>query len=381
MPWNEPGGDKDPWTRKSNNSNNELMNKLGGLFGNNDNNDDGNGSVGLFLIVAVGLAIWAFTGFYTVDERERGVVLQFGAYKETTTAGLHWKFPAPIETVELVDVENNRIANEQSTMLTLDENIVDLSVSVQYKIKSAEDYLFNVANLDNTDRQSGQSGTTLHQVMRSAIREVVGRSTMDSILKEGREMVAQDTEKLMQQTLDNYKSGILVTKVNLTYAEAPKQVKDAFDDANRARENMNQYKNEALAHKMQVIPEARGQSARMVENAKAYREQVVAQAEGDADRFSKLVVEYQQAPEVTRERLYLETMESVLGSTRKVVVDSQSGNNLIYLPLDQLNAQHSSSSSQRLDPAVTAAAVTQQQKAPTPTQSSVRQPRDLSGQR
>ncbi|MGV6808855.1 MAG: FtsH protease activity modulator HflK [bacterium] len=356
------------------------MNKLGRLFGNNDNNDDGNGSGGLFLIAAVGLAIWAFTGFYTVDERERGVVLQFGAYNETTTAGLHWKFPAPIETVELVDVDNNRIANEQSTMLTLDENIVDLSVSVQYKIKSAEDYLFNVANLDNTD---SQKGTTIHQVMRSAIREVVGRSTMDSILKEGREMVAQDTEKLMQQTLDNYKSGILVTKVNLTYAEAPKQVKDAFDDANRARENMNQYKNEALAHKMKVIPEARGQAARMVENAKAYRDQVIAQAEGDADRFSKLVVEYQQAPDVTRERLYLETMENVLGNTRKVMVDSQSGNNLIYLPLDQLNASQSSNMSRApaIDPAAAAAIAAQQQTPTTPTQSSVRQPRDLSGQR
>lgn len=380
MPWNEPGGDKDPWTRKSNNNNNELMNKLGRLFGNNDNNDDGNGSGGLFLIAAVGLAIWAFTGFYTVDERERGVVLQFGAYKETTTAGLHWKLPAPIATVELVDVDNNRIANEQSTMLTLDENIVDLSVSVQYKIKSAEDYLFNVANLDNTN---SQTGTTLHQVMRSAIREVVGRSTMDSILKEGREMVAQDTEKLMQQTLDNYKSGILVTKVNLTYAEAPKQVKDAFDDANRARENMNQYKNEALAHKMQVIPEARGQSARTVENAKAYRDQVIAQAEGDADRFSKLVVEYQRAPDVTRERLYLETMESVLGNTRKVMVDSQSGNNLIYLPLDQLNTSSSSNMNRApsIDPAAVAAIAAQQKVPTTPTQSSVRQPRDLSGQR
>jgi membrane protease subunit HflK len=380
MPWNEPGGDdKDPWsknTKKS--SDNELLNKLGEFFNKDDN--DGSPLGSLFIIAFIALAIWSFTGFYTVDERERGVVLQFGAYKETTTAGLHWHFPSPIETVEIIDVDSNRTANERSTMLTYDENIVDLSVSVQYKIKNAEDYLFNVLNVDNV---SSQAGSTLHQVMRSSVREVVGRSTMDAILKEGRELIAQDTDKLMQETLDGYKSGIQITKVNLTHAEAPKEVKDAFDDANRARENMNQYKNEALAYKMKVIPEARGEAARMIEDAKAYKEQIIAQSEGDAARFIQLVKEYQQAPDVTRERLYLETMENVLGNTNKIMIDSKSGNNLMYLPLDKLSggAPSDSDNTDKIAETMSAAVAAQERSASGSRSTSTRQARDITGQR
>lgn len=374
MPWNEPGGDKDPWTKKSSKpAENDFLKKLNDIFGggNNGNDKNENAMGGLLLVAVVGLAIWAFTGFYTVDERERGVVLQFGAYKETTTAGLHWHFPEPIEKVVIIDVDSNRTANESSTMLTLDENIVDLSVSVQYKINNAEDYLFNVANPDNVNNQEG---STLHQVMRSSIREVVGRSTMDAILKEGREMIAQDTTVVMQAILDSYKSGLQINKVNLTHAEAPKEVKDAFDDANRARENMNQYKNEALAHKMKVIPEARGRAARMVEDAKAYQDQIIAKAEGDADRFSKLVVEYQQAQNVTRERLYLEMMEEVLSNTNKIMIDSKSGNNLMYLPLDQLSGQTNGNTTNSTDAmqAITSAVAQQQ----TGTRSNIREPRN-----
>ncbi len=342
MPWNEPGGDKDPWKPKNNTSTpaglDELLEKITGLFGgasNNNNDDDGNsGGISIIILVVIGLAIWAFTGFYTIDERERGVVLRFGEHIDTTTAGLHWHLPYPIEIVEVVDVDSTRTAKERKVMLTKDENIVDLAVSVQYKITNVEDYLFNVANTDNVN---SQTGSTLHQVMRSAIREVVGRNSMDSIIKDGREQIAQDTRAVMQAILDEYKAGLTINKVNLTYAEAPEEVKDAFDDANRARENMNQYRNEALAYQKKVVPAARGRAARITEEAEAYKAQIIAESEGEAARFEHLVAAYQQAPEVTRQRLYLETIEEVLGKTNKVMIDAKSGNNIMMLPLDKLN--------------------------------------------
>ncbi len=341
MPWNEPGGDKDPWKPKNNTSTpaglDELLEKITGLFGgaSNNNDDDGNsGGISIIILVVIGLAIWAFTGFYTIDERERGVVLRFGEHIDTTTAGLHWHLPYPIEIVEVVDVDSTRTAKERKVMLTKDENIVDLAVSVQYKITNVEDYLFNVANTDNVN---SQTGSTLHQVMRSAIREVVGRNSMDSIIKDGREQIAQDTRAVMQAILDEYKAGLTINKVNLTYAEAPEEVKDAFDDANRARENMNQYRNEALAYQKKVVPAARGRAARITEEAEAYKAQIIAESEGEAARFEHLVAAYQQAPEVTRQRLYLETIEEVLGKTNKVMIDAKSGNNIMMLPLDKLN--------------------------------------------
>ena len=342
MPWNEPGGDKDPWKPKNNTSTpaglDELLEKITGLFGgasNNNNDDDGNsGGISIIILVVIGLAIWAFTGFYTIDERERGVVLRFGEHIDTTTAGLHWHLPYPIEIVEVVDVDSTRTAKERKVMLTKDENIVDLAVSVQYKITNVEDYLFNVANTDNVN---SQTGSTLHQVMRSAIREVVGRNSMDSIIKDGREQIAQDTRAVMQAILDEYKAGLTINKVNLTYAEAPEEVKDAFDDANRARENMNQYRNEALAYQKKVVPAARGRAARITEEAEAYKAQIIAESEGEAARFEHLVAAYQQAPEVTRQRLYLETIEEVLGKTNKVMIDAKSGTNIMMLPLDKLN--------------------------------------------
>lgn len=352
MPWNEPGGDgnnqKDPWTGKNKGSGNrdaeELINKinqkLNGLFGGGNGKGDDNesggmgmgtpGAKGIIVLAVVLFAVWLFSGFYTVDARQEALVLRLGAYNTTTGPGLHWHFPYPIEKVEMVDVAQNRSAQDRSTMLTIDENIVDIAVTVQYKVSDSKDYTFNVFL---PDFLQDQTQGTIYQVMRSATREIVGRSSMDFILREGREQIALDAQQLMQEVLDDYKAGLQVIKVNLTYAEAPEAVKDAFDDANRAREDANRFKNEADTYAKKVVPEARGQAARRLEEANAYRDQVIARAEGDASRFTQLVAEYSKAPEVTRERLYLETMEVVLSGTRKILVDSDNSNNLLYMPM------------------------------------------------
>ena len=347
MPWNEPGGNnQDPWTGKNKSSGKgsdaeelikKINQKLGGLFSQKPSSGgDGNSSgqtnyTGVFVVLGLLIAGWLFSGFYMVDAREEALVLRFGAYHSTTGPGLQWHLPTPIESVEIIDVAQNRSAQDTSNMLTQDENIVEIAVTAQYRVSDAEDYAFNVYKPDDL---ANQSQGTLYQAMRSATREVVGRSKMDYILGEGREQIAVETQKLMQSILDNYKSGLQVIKVNLTYAEAPDAVKDAFDDANRAREDANRFQNEAETYANKAIPEARGQASRLLQEANAYRDQVIARAEGDAARFSQLVAEYQKAPAVTRERLYLETMENVMNGTRKVLVDSSKGNNMLYIPVD-----------------------------------------------
>ncbi len=345
MPWNEPGGNnQDPWTGKNkttNKSNNaeeivkQINQKLSGLFGKGSSNgSDSDGPAnhkGLFIILGVLVAGWLFSGFYMVDAREEALVLRFGAYQSTSGPGLHWHLPVPVERVEFIDVAQNRSAQDNSNMLTKDENIVEIAVTAQYQVSDAEDYAFNVFKADDPANQ-GQG--TLYQAMRSASREVIGRSKMDYILGEGREQIAVETQKLMQTILDNYKVGLRVIKVNLTYAEAPDAVKDAFDEANRAREDANRFQNEAETYSNKVLPDARGQAARLIEEANGYRDQVVARAEGDAARFTQLATEYKKAPEVTRERLYLETMETVMTGTRKVLVDSENSNNMLYIPVD-----------------------------------------------
>ncbi|MEB4589946.1 FtsH protease activity modulator HflK [Candidatus Thiothrix sp. Deng01] len=346
MPWNEPGGNQqDPWTGKKRtpggNDPEELIRKLNQklskLFGGSGHGDgsDNNGGKGVLLLVGLLVIGWLLSGFYTIDARQKGLVLRFGAYQETTGAGLHWRLPYPFETVEVFDVEQNRSAQDRSTMLTKDENIVDIAVSVQYKISNAEEYAFNILNADYV---SDQTQGTLYQVMRGSIRDIIGRNNMDFILQEGREQIAIDTQNLMQQILNDYKAGLKIIKVNLTYAEAPTEVKDAFDEANRAREDKNRFQNEAETYSKKVLPEAGGQAARLKADAEAFRQEAVDRAMGDAARFSQLVVEYHKAPAVTRERLYLDAMESVMSGSRKVMVDTRS-NNMLYLPLDQLNTQ------------------------------------------
>ena len=384
MPWNEPGGNQqDPWTGKNKSAGkqdvedmvNKLNQKLGSLFGGGKGND-GQGAPGSLkgIVLLLGLLVigWLLSGFYTVDARQQALVLRFGAYTETTGPGLHWHLPTPIESIETIDVAQNRSAQDRSTMLTKDENIVDIAVTVQYRVSDAEDYAFNVFLPDNL---VNQSEGTLYQSMRSATRDVVGRSEMDFILGDGREQIALDTQKLMQDILDGYKAGLQVIKVNLTYAEAPEAVKDAFDDVNRAREDNNRFKNEAESYANKVVPEARGQAARLLEEANAYQQQTVARSEGDAARFTQLAAEYRKAPDVTRERLYLETMESVMGGSRKVLVDSTNSNNLLYLPVGNGAV---TSAGDALSPAALAAPVAQQGMTTSANSNTLRQSRTLS---
>lgn len=380
MPWNEPGGDdKDPWSKGKSSGNSKgnagdnieditrkMNEKIGGFLGKKKaGGSGGGGSIGnglpsgsaLAIIGLIALAAWLATGFYQVDSAQRGVEFRFGAFTETTQPGLHWHVPYPVESVELVDIDRVRTAQDRTQMLTADENIVDIGVAAQYKIKNAEDYLFNVYL---PDYERNQSVGTLFQVMRSAVRQIVGGNTMDSILTENRSSIAPDTETVMQTILDSYNSGLEVVEVNLEYAQAPQAVKDSFDEAVRAREDLDKFKNEALTYANRVIPLAEGKASRLSQEAIAYKGRIEARAAGDASRFNQLVAEYNKAPIVTRNRLYLETMEAVYENTTKIMVDSKSGNNLLYLPLDKLgNKSQQQGSSSQFDPA-TAAYVEQQ---------------------
>ncbi|HDP88641.1 MAG TPA: FtsH protease activity modulator HflK [Thioalkalivibrio sp.] len=343
MPWNEPGGNKkDPWSGNRGDQGppdlDELLRKLTGginrIFGGRSGGSSGGSASGIVLILVVLVGLWFASGFYVVSEGERGVVQRFGAYTELTQPGLRWHLPYPIETTTIVDVQNVRNAQHAGTMLTQDENIVDLEIMVQYRVKDPVAYLFNVADPDAPEFSVSRG--TLGQVMESALREVVGRNDMDFVLLEGREAIAANTQILMQETVDSYGAGLDVVKVNLQRAQAPQAVQGAFADAVRAREDEARFRNEAEAYANTVIPEARGKAARAVEEAAAYRDQVIAQSEGEAERFEKLLAEYSKAPGVTRERLYLDTMQEVMSRSSKVMIDVEGGNNLLYLPLDKI---------------------------------------------
>jgi membrane protease subunit HflK len=303
------------------------------------------GGYGVILVVVVALVLWLLSGFYIVQQGERGVILQFGDYDESrmTPAGLHWRWPYPIESVEKVNVEQVSTLEigyrssgrsgasaikvpKEALMLTEDENIIDIEFAVQYKVKDASAYLFNVRDPLETVKQATES----------SVREIVGKSTLDFVITEGRDAIAQDTRKLLQEILDRYNTGIHVVTVQIQNAMPPEEVKAAFDDAVKAREDEQRLKNEAEAYSNDLIPRARGGAARMVQEAEGYKASVIARAEGDARRFSQVVREYAKAPRVTRERLYLEAMEQVLRSTTKVYVDQKGGNNMLYLPLDKL---------------------------------------------
>jgi membrane protease subunit HflK len=346
MPWNEPGGgsDKDPWSKgssKGGKANNiediskKMNEKLGGIFGKSGGDSgEGPSMTTLGLIALLALFAWLATGFYTIGAAEQGVEFRFGAYKRLTEPGWHWQFPSPIESVEIVNVDKAREAEDDNIhMLTKDENIINLSVSAQYKVKDVKDYLFNIIK---PDFERDQPQGTLYQVMRSALREVAGRNTLDMILTENRASIASETQKEMQNILDQYGSGLELIKVNLTNATVPREVKEAFDDVNKAREDLERYKHEAETYAKRVVPVAKGKASRLLENASAYKSRIVARSEGDASRFSQLVTEYRKAPEVTRKRLYLETIEGVYKNSKKVLIDTKSGNNMLYLPLNQL---------------------------------------------
>jgi len=288
------------------------------------------------------LLVWIASGFYIVDASQRGVVLRFGRQVEITDAGPRWHLPYPIEAVEVVnlsqvrtvevgyrDNEKNKMLKE-SLMLTDDENIVDIQFAVQYYLKDPAEYLFN-------NRMGDDKETVVRQVAETAIREVVGRSKMDFVLYEGREQVAADTTKLIQDILDRYKSGIIISKVTMRNAQPPEQVQAAFDDAVKAGQDRERQKNEGQAYANDVVPRAKGAAARLMQEADGYKQRVIADAEGDASRFKQILVEYEKAPQVTRERMYQDMKQQLLTSTSKVLIDQKSGgSNLLYLPLDKL---------------------------------------------
>jgi len=326
----------------------DFKNKFNSAFGgNSSSNSSGSTNAGKsakggakYLII-LAILVWLLSGIYIVDPAERGVVLRFGAFQEITTQGPHWRLPYPIEQEYKVNVEQIRAAeigfrnvqnssyggnvSSESLMLTKDENMVDVNLAVQYKIVDAQAYLFNVL----------QPELTLSHVVQSVIRQVVGDNTMDFILTTGREQVAQDVKRGAQVLLNEYKTGLVITAVTMQDAQPPIQVKDSFDDVVKAREDQQRYINEATAYKNDILPKARGASQRIMAEAEAYRSQVTSKSEGESDRFKQILAEYLKAPEVTRERLYRETLEEVLGTTNKVVVDGNA-NSLMYLPIDQL---------------------------------------------
>ena len=360
MSWDDPDKEKkkDPWSgRKRDQAPPDLdevvrsmQKKLSMLFGGGPKNprkDGGSGTsapsgFNITLLLLIAGLVWAASGIYIVDEGNRGVVLRFGEYHETTLPGPHWRLPRPIDQAIVVNVDQQRFveigyrsgANQnaasgvrkEALMLTEDENIIDVRLAVQYRVKNAQDYVFNVRSPD----------VTLKQATESALRAVIGKSKMDFVLTEGRSDVVARVEIALQKMLDDYGTGLSISTVNLVEAQPPEEVQGAFSDAIKAREDEQRYINEAQAYSNEIIPKARGSASRIVQEAEAYEQRVKAESQGDATRFTRLLKEYEAAPEVTRKRLYLETMEDVLGNSRKVIMDIKGGNNLMYLPIDKL---------------------------------------------
>jgi modulator of FtsH protease HflK len=348
MAWNEPGKGRDPWGggngRDSGGPDMDQMvrniqRKLGGMFGGGGG---GRGEAGgVFGIVVLALvAFLAYDMIHIVQPGERGVVLRFGAHVATLEAGPAIRLPRPIERVIKVNVEEVSQYSHKALMLTQDENIVDVELAVQYRRVNAADYLFNLVGPD----------VTLGQAAESAVREIAGKTTMDFILGAGRAEVAQATQQLMQEIVDQYESGITILSVNLVDAQPPEPVQAAFADAIKAREDQERIINEAHAYANDVVPRARGASARVLEEANAYREGMIARATGESDRFLQVLTEYERAPEVTRERLYIEAVEEVLAGSHKVLIDLEGSGNLMVLPLDQIMRQVSGAATPMADP-------------------------------
>lgn len=328
----------------------DLTRRLNALFGKGGRSAPPSSSppmqnpFGFGLIALLVVVIWLGTGFYIVDQGKRGVVLRFGKHIETTMPGPRWHMPYPVESVDVVNLEQVRTIEvgyrgrgeagpgrsrelKESLMLTDDENIIDLQFAVQFNLKNPEDFLFS-----NRDTEEAVRG-----VAETAIREIVGKSRMDFVLYEGREEVAIRAKKLMQDILDRYRSGLNIVSVTMQNAQPPEQVQAAFDDAVKAGQDLERQKNEGQAYANDVIPKARGNAARLLEEASGYKQRVINEAQGNASRFSQVLAQYEKAPQVTRQRLYLEAQEQILSNTSKVVVDQKSGSgSMLYLPLDKL---------------------------------------------
>ncbi|PYC29587.1 FtsH protease activity modulator HflK [Aquipseudomonas alcaligenes] len=342
MAWNEPGGNsnnQDPWGGRKGGGRQgppdldeafrKLQESLNGIFGGGKKRD-GDGQGGGWGMLGIGaallVAVWLWNAVYIVDAQEQAVILRLGKYQETVGQGLNIYFP-PFEKKFQENVTRERSFSKEGQMLTEDENIVEVPLTVQYKISNLKDFVLNVDAPE----------VSLQHATESALRHVAGSTSMDEVITLGREQMGQEVSKRLQGFLDDYGTGITVTQVNIQRATAPAEVKDAFDDVIRAREDEQREKNQAETYANGVVPEARGQAQRIIEDANGYRDEVVARAQGEADRFSKLVTEYRKAPEVTRQRLYLDTMQQVFSNTSKVLVTGQEGqNNLLYLPLDKM---------------------------------------------
>ena len=351
MAWNEPPQNKgdDPWGNRGGDGPpdlDEIIRKMqqgfGGLFGKKSSGGNKKGGRAGFafswLAVALVLSVVVLIDItYLIDQQERGVVMRFGRYERTLQPGLNFVFPTPIDRVITLNVGQVRSITHKASMLTQDENIVDVEVAVQWRINEPADYIFHVRD----------PAMTLRQVTESAVRAVIGQSKLDYVLTEGRSEIAQQQQELMQKILvDDYRAGILIVTVEMQPAKPPEDVKAAFDDAIKAREDEQRLVNEAEAYRNDILPKARGGAARVMEEASAYKASVTAKSEGDAARFEQLLTEYERAPEITRKRLYLESIESVLSNTNKVLLDAEGGNSLMYLPLDRLMQSRSGSAAE-----------------------------------
>lgn len=342
MAWNEPDDNKkeqDPWRDKKepappdlDEALKKLQQKLRQILGIKPSQGKLNRSRGknflsinLGIIAAALFALWILSGIFIVGPAERAVILRFGKYADTVGPGPHW-LARFIETKYVVDVEKVSTFSYTAEMLNKDENIVSVSVAVQYRISNLRDYLFNVVNPIES----------LQQATASSLRQVIGHTTLDEILTVGREKVRQEVFDLLQQVLVNYSTGIVITDVTMLPAKAPEEVKSAFDDAIKAQEDEQRFINQAYGYTASVEPIARGKAQRIVQEAKAYKEKVILQAKGDASRFLAMLAEYQQSPEVTRERLYIDALQSVLSQSSKILLDTNGSNNVLYLPLDKM---------------------------------------------
>jgi membrane protease subunit HflK len=362
MAWNEPGNnnspgngkdgrDNDPWGKNDRGGRDQgppdldevftkLSQKLGGKFGKKGNGGgsfSGGGAIGFGVIALVAICIWVFAGFYTIGEAERGVVLRFGKYDRMVDPGLNWR-PRFIDEVAPVNVQAIRSLRANGLMLTRDENVVTVAMDIQYRVADPYKYLYRVTNADDSLRQATDS----------ALRAVIGDSLMDSILTSGRQQIRQTTQQTLNQIIDNYDMGLMIVDVNFQSARPPEQVKDAFDDAIAAREDEERFIREAEAYKNEILPKATGRAERLKKEALGYRERIYNEALGQVAQFEKLLPEYQAAPQVTRDRLYLDTMQEVYSNTSKVLINSESSGNLLYLPLDKLINQNETDTQRKL---------------------------------
>ncbi|HCH5800968.1 TPA: FtsH protease activity modulator HflK [Vibrio parahaemolyticus] len=363
MAWNAPGNnngnngrDNDPWGNNNRGGQrpggrdqgppdldevfNKLSQKLGGKFGKKGGGGSsiggGGGAIGFGVIAIIAIAVWIFAGFYTIGEAERGVVLRLGKYDRIVDPGLNWR-PRFIDEYEAVNVQAIRSLRASGLMLTKDENVVTVAMDVQYRVADPYKYLYRVTNADDSLRQATDS----------ALRAVIGDSLMDSILTSGRQQIRQSTQETLNQIIDSYDMGLVIVDVNFQSARPPEQVKDAFDDAIAAREDEERFIREAEAYKNEILPKATGRAERLKKEAQGYNERVTNEALGQVAQFEKLLPEYQAAPGVTRDRLYIDAMEEVYTNTSKVLIDSESSGNLLYLPIDKLAGQEGQTDTKR----------------------------------